>query len=586
MATITGTPGNDQDSSALIGGIENDLIEGLDGDDELRGREGDDTLRGGPGADLLDGDAGDDWLLGGNGDDLALFGNEGNDTIDGGAGFDDVEYGGDPAGVDVDLAAGTATDGHGDTDTLLNVEGVVGSDFADSLRGDANDNFLSGLEGDDTLIGRGGNDFITGREGDDLILAGGGDDDALFGGAGDDTIDGGAGFDEVEYGDDPAGVTVDLAAGTATDGHGDTDTLRRIESVFGSDFADTLRGDDGDNFLGGLAGDDLIEGGGGADRINGYGGSDTLDGGDGIDELAFFGAPEGVLVDLGRSIARIDSGEEDTISNFENVDGTDFADVLRGDGGRNILDGFDGDDLLVGRRGRDLLWGGNGDDTLKGGAGNDVVLLSPGEDDLRGGAGRDTIAFSSALANVPNGEATGVIDLAGGTGGTLDGTLSQTLRGFENVVAFDPDAGVAVLVDLILTGNAKSNVLVGGRGADTIEGGDGDDGLEGAPGADRLDGGAGNDELEGGTGADVFVFAATAEADWGRDTVLDFDTAATGERLAISGPNEAADFDAFLAASEDTEDGLVYDAGDDGDNVIVLSGVVRADLTADHVDFG
>ena len=78
-------------------------------------------------------------------------------------------------------------------------------------------------------------------------LQGAAANDTLDGGAGDDTLDGAAGTDLVTYEDDPAGVIVNLAQGTATDGWGDTDTLRNIEQVKGSGFDDELTGDDGDN---------------------------------------------------------------------------------------------------------------------------------------------------------------------------------------------------------------------------------------------------------------------------------------------------------------------------------------------------
>lgn len=57
----------------------------------------------------ITGGSGNDWIVGG----------QGNNTIDGGAGSNTVSFAQDPAGVTVDLATGTATDGWGNTDTLL-----------------------------------------------------------------------------------------------------------------------------------------------------------------------------------------------------------------------------------------------------------------------------------------------------------------------------------------------------------------------------------------------------------------------------------------------------------------------------------
>ena len=100
----------------------------------------------------------------------------GDDFIDGGAGeFDRADYRNSPDSVFVDLSAGIAQDGHGGTDTLVNIERVRGSDL-----------------GDDTLIGDAGSNKLEGRDGDDTLIGGEGFDD-LRGGSGDDTLDGGAG---------------------------------------------------------------------------------------------------------------------------------------------------------------------------------------------------------------------------------------------------------------------------------------------------------------------------------------------------------------------------------------------------------
>jgi Ca2+-binding RTX toxin-like protein len=54
------------------------------------------------------------------------------------------------AGVVVNLATGTASDGYGGTDTLSGIENVRGSTFNDTLTGDANANWLEGGVGNDT----------------------------------------------------------------------------------------------------------------------------------------------------------------------------------------------------------------------------------------------------------------------------------------------------------------------------------------------------------------------------------------------------------------------------------------------------
>ena len=46
--------------------------------------------------------------------------------------------------MQVDLAAGTATDGLGNTDTLISIEGAEGSEFGDTIQGDAGANRIDG----------------------------------------------------------------------------------------------------------------------------------------------------------------------------------------------------------------------------------------------------------------------------------------------------------------------------------------------------------------------------------------------------------------------------------------------------------
>jgi hypothetical protein len=94
---------------------------------------------------------GDDSLVGGVGDQV-FIGGSGSDNIDGGSGFDVISYvddGFDTAfnplltsptlitshAVQVDLSTGIAIDNWGNTDRFLNIEGVEGSSFTDTLIG-------------------------------------------------------------------------------------------------------------------------------------------------------------------------------------------------------------------------------------------------------------------------------------------------------------------------------------------------------------------------------------------------------------------------------------------------------------------
>lgn len=83
----------------------------------------------------------------------------------------------------------------------------------------------------------------------------------------------------------------------------------------------------------------------------------------------------------------------DTIRNIENITGSGFDDLIRGDAGTNILRGLAGDDHLRGRQGDDRLDGGAGDDKLLGNRGNDTIRSGDGRDVIIGGGGEDTFVF-------------------------------------------------------------------------------------------------------------------------------------------------------------------------------------------------
>ena len=88
------------------------------------------------------------------------------------------------------------------------------------------------------------------------------------------TVHGGAGSDAISYEDDGAGVTINLATGTAT-GTGGTATFTSIENAVGGSGNDTITGSAGANTLIGNGGDDTFTGGGGNDTVIGGAGADT-----------------------------------------------------------------------------------------------------------------------------------------------------------------------------------------------------------------------------------------------------------------------------------------------------------------------
>lgn len=107
-----------------------------------------DTLDGGDGDDHLFGGFGDDTLIGGRGDDI-LNGGEDADGND----IDTADYSNGPGTITFNESSSTVTDGYGDTDTLTNIERIVGTTGNDTF------NLLapSGM----TIDGNGGFDTIS-----------------------------------------------------------------------------------------------------------------------------------------------------------------------------------------------------------------------------------------------------------------------------------------------------------------------------------------------------------------------------------------------------------------------------------------
>jgi VCBS repeat-containing protein len=199
-------------------------------------------------------------------------------------------------------------------------------------------NSLIGTAGDDTLNGLGGNDTLVGGLGDDILNGDGGTDTASYAGL-------------------ASGVTVNLAiVGPQNTGGGGSDTLNSIESLIGTVHADTLTGNSGVNALNGGDGNDVLEGGLG---------NDTLIGGTGIDTVSYATATAAVTVNLATTSSQNTGGAGgDTLSGFENLIGSAFADQLTGNTGANTITGGDGADRLTGGGGADQLLGGLGNDSF------------------------------------------------------------------------------------------------------------------------------------------------------------------------------------------------------------------------------
>lgn len=447
---INGTPGNDKlfgtfRDDFLYGFLGNDELYGGEGNDFLEGGEGNDVLDGGgnnsgKGGDTADyskaasavvvdlsagsasggagddtlinieniigsafsdtlignnfdtnelyGGKGDDTLLGGDSSDDILTGGSGNDFLDGGGKFgsDTASYSDATSAVTVNLVTGTATGGAG-KDTLIDIENIFGSSYADTLTGDGNLNQLDGGAGNDALSGGGGNDILNGDAGNDNLNGGAGDD-WLNGGIGNDTLNGGAGgFDTADYSNATGSVNVNLFTGIATGSLGN-DTLLSIENVNGSFVAsNTLTGNASSNQLvGGLSSDTLL-GGAGDDTLLGFDGDDILNGGAGADSMDGGSGNDIYIVDNIEDIVsefslggldKINSSVTYTLSaDVENLTLTGASAINgTGNGKANVITGNAANNQLNGRAGNDTLDGGAGKNVLTGGTGNDIFKFT------------------------------------------------------------------------------------------------------------------------------------------------------------------------------------------------------------------
>ena len=233
-----------------------------------------------------------------------------------------------------------------------------------------------------------------------------------------------------------------------------------------------------------VSGDDIIEGDAGADM---------LDGGDGTDTLSYAGSSSGrttgddanprtgVTVSLNLDPTDTDNTGthaegDNAISNFENLTGSRYNDMLTGDGSVNVIKGGGGHDVINGGGGADELEGGAGRDRLEGAAGDFLSYAGSGS--------RVTVNLSD----------------------TNDVTLSEA-----DAALFGVTANPAVVPDVIKVsgGDASGDIatgfdhVIGGRSGDTLTGNDNANELRGMGGNDALTGGDGADMLKGGDGNDT-----------------------------------------------------------------------------------
>jgi Ca2+-binding RTX toxin-like protein len=479
-------------------GIEN--ITGSNSADTLTGDDNANVLSGGAGADILTGGGGADTLVGGAGTDTAVFtGNWSDYTISEAAGTYTI----------VDNRAGSP-DG---TDTVSEVENFRFADGTVSAAAALNDaptditlssNSIAENSAAATVVATLGNVDADTLDSHSYALVGASAEFEIVG-------------NEVRV---KAGADLDYETATSHD------ITIRVTDSHGATYDElvTINVTNVDNVITGTAGDDTLAATLESDAIDGLGGTDTVD---------YSASGSGVTVNLASNTGTGGYAQGDSFASIENLIGSNFNDVLTGDGNDNVLEGRDGNDTLYGGDGDDSLSGGIGDDTLEGGAGDDLISGGDGNDTIAGGAGLagdiliggadiDTLDYSASGAGV-------TIDLENNTAAGGDAE-NDTISGFENILG---SSGADTL-----TGDGNDNVLTGNGGADTFIGGAGndtfiiDESSLGVMAADSVDGGADSDtvRLETSAGfseADLLNVLTGVE-------VLDFTSASVAALLDLS----------------------------------------------------
>lgn len=423
---------------------------------------------------------------------------------------------------------------------------IEGTDGADQLTASALGGTVNGRLGHDRIWGVGGDDTLNGNNGLDQLFGGGGSDildggngiDHVEGNRGNDTVkdrdgvngdvlDGGLGIDTLDLRGTATGfgsTTIDLVQERMTFGIlGPVDTIRSFENVEGSDRAEIAIE---------TAGKNEIRLNGGNDRlvlssasING----DIFDGGTGIDTFDLSQLPPRtsgqIRVDLGAGTWSRD-GASETVVNFENIEGSGYAEILVGSNADNTINGNNGDDIISGGLGIDKLSGGEGNDIFEYSV-NDIVAGESadggsGADTLQltgiGGFRFDLVSFASietiSFYDFGSGERTARFDAAQfGTGISLKAIIDGN-EGASDRDVLDIRMNGATSLDLSslsflqwTSGHDLVQVL-GGVLGETIVGTSMIDLIEGNDGNDIINGGGGRDTLRGGNGGDTFLFKA------------------------------------------------------------------------------
>ena len=280
----------------------------------------------------------------------------------------------------------------------------TGNTQNNTLTGNSGRNVLDGVAGTNTLVGGAGDDIYVVRDETDVVVENAGE--------GTDTVN-----SRITY--TLAGTQIENLTLEGT----------RNSNATGNDFDNILIGNGFNNAIDGGVGADMMVGGAGDDNyvVDNIGDTIVEAAGEGFDVVI-----SSISFSMvGQAVERL------TLSGVADIDGagSDDANEIFGNAGRNVIDG------------------GGGADVMRGRAGDDVYVVDDAGDQVFEDMGEGTDTVQSSVTFNLNGQ-------------ELENLI---LVGLANIDA----TGNAL--DNFLTGNAGDNIFDGGVGDDTMAGAGGND---------------------------------------------------------------------------------------------------------------
>ncbi len=233
------------------------------------------------------------------------------------------------------------------------------------------------------------------------------------------------------------------------------------------------------------------------------------------------------------------------------IDGGFDDDILYGEGGDDTLVGGHGNDRIYGGSGNDEIKGNVGNDLLSGGDGDDLYWAGSGIDEIQDSSGRDTLymehlSYQDLVISIVGADLR-IVENIGNSEILIRNNSIENIVFKENVSLslsdfqswevvtenhpYEGSSGNNIIFggssNDIIRGNAGNDTIYAGNGSDVIEGGGGNDLLYGSDGDDVINGGSGNDRMYGGKGNDTYYVDSMQdktpewmEDDEGLDTVV------------------------------------------------------------------